>query len=1014
MTEAFTDIDSGIIPTAAAMTSSAKPTTTPASVPNKNAAYTATNTTPLSSPKKHGSPSTPDQTPLRQRFLRAVSMSPAIPSRPSMEGRKTSEKARDSPIVVRHTPKKTNQPPMKLEVGQGAFYFSIELPPSKITSKRSGTTSKSGTPKGEETPTRTRTPSPLKNASPTKEDAAGTPTRTTRNPLKRRETIHQSPARPLFGTPTKMTPKQNPDPQTPTRRTPSPQKTYSSVNQSPARIAVGTPRRKVLGDTPGSNRPGSPVKRSIEEDDSPTNPIKTSSLLTNKVQTTPKETSRKPIGGLTSVDDVHVPNPNLIATAFTSPPPPHPESTEQAPTPKASPENIGQLMASLICDNTSTHDWTSSHHDNEIASPIPTPLRKAGEKLKLGGSPSFLRMSPNGTTAVTSDDPAADIIRKGSLFRHEPASTEPQEDRSKSIERLSPRLPEEASSSSITEDQVARLDHTGTTPQELQFAFPSRPADPGSSSAINAMRRSPAPPRRSLSYSEQRSETHQKESSQQDYQARGHGIDNSLPKSFLPVPASHQRRVGTDPSVLLKTQKDTVNLEATMCRSAGVVDPDFCGPLHLNELPDMPRSLFVRDQQDIGSPGAEGTPETLSRADSGTSSLQAVQADGEKGIERPTATRRVSSAPRIPRWKPVGATPALAKDDRVAAAKRKDSQSKGADKTVTAGRARPRAGSAVSRPTKSGTVASTARRKTLATPVKPTLPVEATSHSSPHSRIPSLTSANTKSPIPPVPKIPRKPLPGTSGPGKAVAALKERLPNVPSAPINPRPVPTRKPLRPSTIEPYNPSADPRPYEQKFASAGDIADRLAGWHNENRKKAEADRAKVPTRPANKTPARTPLRTQPIESTTPDGSPDKNLILLMETPASTEPLSPTKDAKSRPFSTKPPPPTTPKAKTRAPAPAPKTPIPKTPALGARKAAVNDLRQPIMAGAPKTPVNRRMTVLDRNATRTPSKDIVSSLDAAIDRKIAEDARRGLEFTPGGNRLRDLLNARDGYLVE
>jgi hypothetical protein len=70
--------------------------------------------------------------------------------------------------------------------------------------------------------------------------------------------------------------------------------------------------------------------------------------------------------------------------------------------------------------------------------------------------------------------------------------------------------------------------------------------------------------------------------------------------------------------------------------------------------------------------------------------------------------------------------------------------------------------------------------------------------------------------------------------------------------------------------------------------------------------------------------------------------------------------------------------------------------------------------MAGAPKTPVNRRMTVLDRNATRTPSKDIVSSLDAAIDRKIAEDARRGLEFTPGGNRLRDLLNARDGYLIE
>lgn len=51
----------------------------------------------------------------------------------------------------------------------------------------------------------------------------------------------------------------------------------------------------------------------------------------------------------------------------------------------------------------------------------------------------------------------------------------------------------------------------------------------------------------------------------------------------------------------------------------------------------------------------------------------------------------------------------------------------------------------------------------------------------------------------------------------------------------------------------------------------------------------------------------------------------------------------------------------------------------------------------------------VVDRNATRTPSKRIVSSLDKAIDEKIAEDARRGLEFTPGGNRVRDLLEARE-----
>lgn len=906
-------------------------------------------------------------------------MSPAIPSRPSMEGRKLSEKARNSPVVVRHTPKKTNQPPMKLEVGQGAFYFSIELPPSKITTKKSGTTSKSGTPKGGETPTRSRTPSPLKNASPTKENAAGTPTRTTRSPLKRRETIHHDPARPLFGTPTRMmTPKQNTDPQTPTRRTPSPRKTCSSMKQSPATPAVGTPKRKILGETPGSSRPGSPVKRSIEQDDLPTDLTKTSSLSAKKLRAESKETRRKPINSLVNIEREHAPKADAVATAITNVLP-HPESIGQVPTAKVCPENIGHLMASLISNTNSTHDWASSHK-TDIISPAPTPLRKAGEKLKLGESPSFLRMSANVATAIKNEDPAANVIKMGSLAPHRPASTEPRQHESKPIARLSSGLFEDALSSSVIADRTTDLDHAADVSNEPRPTHPLRATK--SLGTLKMTRKVPDPPHRPL-----RSETQRKDSCQQENQTTGQGMDKGQPKPSLPVFASQHRRVGTDPSVLLKMQKDMVNLGATMRRSAGFVDPAFCGPLNLNELPAMPNDLFVRDQQDIRSPGAVGTPQTLSRANSDNLSLGAVQVIGAKVISNPVASSRVSSVPRIPRWKPGGPMPSQAKGDHLTTAKQTNSQPTGTDMKVALGRPRPRAGSAVSGsavsgPRKSNVVTSTPRRKTLGTPVKQTVPLGARTRGSPHSRIPSLTSIKAESTTPPVPKIPRKHLPSTSSNDKAVKALRERLPNVPSAPVNTRPVPTRKPLGPSATEPYNPSTDPRPYEQKFASAGDIADRLAGWHNEDRKKMQADRPTVPTRPLNKTPAKTPLRTQPNESTTPDGSPNKTFTPTAVSAATKPP---------KPLSTKPPAPSTPKRKPTTPA--PKTPAPKTPALGARKAAVNDHRQPITAGA-KTPVNRRIPVLDPNATRTPSKAIVSSLDAAIDRKIAEDARRGLEL--------------------
>ncbi|KAI4942720.1 hypothetical protein J4E91_009889 [Alternaria rosae] len=909
-----------------------------------------------------------------------------------MESQKSFEKACDSPVVVRHTPKKTHPSPMKLEVGQGAFYFSIELPPNKITPKKSGTTSKNQTPKGEDTPTRTRTPSPLKKASPSKENAMGTPTRATRSPLKRDETTKQSPARPLFGTPTRARMhKQDTDPRTPTRTTPSPRKNPSSVKQSNAKIATVTPKRKDLLKTPGSNRPGSPVKRSIEQDHSPVDPLKTSARLARELLSEPEEPLQVPTERLVDLKDEHAPA-NLVTTA--TDPAPLQGSMGQAPPPNKCPENIGHLMASLISNTTSTRDWGTAYN-NDMISPMPTPLRKASEKLKLGESPSFLRMSTNGTTVMTNADPASDVSKRGSLNPHESASIDPGQDESKQIESTLSGSTEEALPSSVT------TDHTANVPSEARPALPLRAASLGSFNTLNATREVPAPPHRPLLFPKRRSETLQKEPSRQEHQVRWQDMETGCSK---PLPSSHQRRVGTDPSVLLKMQKDMAHLEATMRRSAGVVDPAFCGPLNLNELPAMSNDYFVRGQQDIRSPGVVGTPKALSRANFDNPSIETVQANGGKNTGNSLASLKVPGTPGIPRRKPSALSSAQATRDRLIAAKKESSQRTGTTKTAGPERSRPRSKTTASASSKSGAVTSTPR-KTPATPAKSVAPPGATTRSSPHSRIPSLNSAKPRIRTQSVPQPAPKPLPSAAGHEKAVAALKEWLPNVPTAPINIRPVPIRKPLSPSVTEPRNPAAAPRPHKQEFASAGDIADRLASWHDEDRKKAQTNRPTVTTE---NTPAKTQAGGKPDESTTPDGSPAK-ILTPANVPASTKTsraLPSTKDVKPRPLSTKPSAPSTPRSKPSAPV--TKTPAPKTPAPGLRNAAAanNNLRQPTIAA--KTPVNRRIPVLDRNATRTPSKAIVSSLDQAIDRKIAEDARRGMEFTPGGNRLRDLLDAK------
>jgi hypothetical protein len=184
----------------------------------------------------------------------------------------------------------------------------------------------------------------------------------------------------------------------------------------------------------------------------------------------------------------------------------------------------------------------------------------------------------------------------------------------------------------------------------------------------------------------------------------------------------------------------------------------------------------------------------------------------------------------------------------------------------------------------------------------------------------------------------------------------------------------------------------RSREQTSVSAEAIAERVAGWSDEDRKKAALKKptrtAKMRSNPTSKTvfnpipktpePRRNKKEINLEQSYTPPGIPtrlpspvkskSKTRLAVPTTPASKKTFPPMRTPAAYPTGTK-------------------TPL------------------PLM-----TPANRRIDPRDPNALRTPSKEIESSLDRAIDAKIAEDARNGKEFTPSGNRISELLEAKRG----
>jgi hypothetical protein len=249
--------------------------------------------------------------------------------------------------------------------------------------------------------------------------------------------------------------------------------------------------------------------------------------------------------------------------------------------------------------------------------------------------------------------------------------------------------------------------------------------------------------------------------------------------------------------------------------------------------------------------------------------------------------------------------------------------------------------------------------------------------------VPTVTPKKTKPFRGGIPRSARQSVFDSPAPSKAPSTPKVPTTSRKSLYTTPHPTNTHHLAQDKTSNPpYDPKLDPRPCEQKFASAIDIADRVAEWNSEDRKKAVA--ASPRTRMKEKTPKRVKFTGK--ESHTPTGSPTR-----CTSPGKlSSPVKP-----PQPHSQ----PTPRTAKLKTPTAPPKTPFPK-----------KTLASRLHTSHPRTPENTRLPILDRNALRTPSKAIVTSLDAAIDRKIEEDARSGREFTPSGNRVRDLLEANKG----
>jgi hypothetical protein len=402
--------------------------------------------------------------------------------------------------------------------------------------------------------------------------------------------------------------------------------------------------------------------------------------------------------------------------------------------------------------------------------------------------------------------------------------------------------------------------------------------------------------------------------------------DASSPKPLKLQYQKIPRCAGTDPEVLSSMQREMYTLQTSLSNSLGV-DFKFSGRENTFELPAMANSLLESDHQARPKLGHLRTGSELSAvSNSTTSSMSTVRASMLMNPKQSASPKKVE----LPKFSRVAKAPEKVRSERLWAAKEKDTQLSTPKKLT--------APSAFNRSFRVTTVTtpSTPRNKSAMIRTK----------STPYLQTPKPTTKSAITPSKPT-STSYKPKPSISA-----SAGKSTLVSTPGKPIS-----TPKP-RPSTLRPNgNIRTTPR-----FASATDIADRIAEWNSQDRVRTTTK----PISPAQTTPSKPPVKStkspkaeKEEESYTPPGSPSRPSTL-------TKPLIPRRVAPKAPA--------TPKL-----AKSPATPKPANPALARLKGT----------GLPRTPIARR-EVRDPGATRTPSKEIEGSLGSAIDRKIAEDKMR------------------------
>jgi hypothetical protein len=777
-------------------------------------------------------------------------MSPATPPRtPSPYKERVSPSKRTSP------PTKSRDSPtkQKLDVGQNGFYFSCELPMSKVTPKKVDA--------GAMTPTRTRiTPSPTKTGSARKETTSCGSSPTKQSPSRRK-----SPERPTISKALRISPIKE--------RTPKKAAKEASVVPASSATKNGLPKKSVtassLSRTPAQAATiTKPPKQANKVEEAR---LKASGWACGLMQgaVTPSSASATAPEGAKVVTNGATTHDGKIALAAPLPtksPRPLLNPTGQTPTKavRGASFDIGDLMAGLKSQGSRPRAATAEGVSDSIAAQSPTPLQKAAERLKI-----------------------SDVERIWNVHLAGPA---------KNVQLACPLSPV------VDASPVSRIPIPfKIKEQTLQYRpilFPS--------SDVKSI---PSPEKTASSW--------KKHVQFQD-------SDPSSPKPSYP---KTPQRTGTDPELLSSMHQEMYMLQSSLSNSLGV-NFRFSGRENTSEIPVMANSLLESKEQ--ATPKSGHLHMGSEQLNSTTPSMSTVRASMLMNPKQDVLQRKV----KLPERSNAGRTPAMTRADMMGLGKEKNEFKK------------PKKMIAPTAPNRSfGTAMGPPPTLHNKSPMKRAL-------STPALRTPKPLTKPAATPI----KASATPFkPKISGPPSARKFTVVSTPGKPNS-IPGKPMSTPK-ARPSTLRP-NASTTKTP---RFASATDIADRIAAWNSQ-------DRVRTTTKPPSSTqttPSKPPVKSakpakekeEEKESYTPPGSPTKPITSMV--PKRTAPKAPTTPNFGSPA----------------------TPKVINPALARLKGV----------GAPRTPA--RKDVRDPGATRTPSKEIEGSLGSAIDRKILEDRRRGGE---------------------